>query len=136
MDDERKLMKDKDFLNKIIGQNIMRERLIRNMSREELAEIIGLSVAHLGLIEIGKRGLVAHTFYKLWCTFDIPIEYFFRISPTNHLEEFFAGGKILADNRKKIMSLLTNLSEFELHFFVDSIKAFNSMKINIEKKSK
>ena len=134
--DERGLMQNKDFLDKIIGGNIAKERILRNMSREELAELMDINVAHLGLIERGKRGVVAHTFYTLWCIFDTPLEGLFNISSETNLEEHFAGGKQLADNRKKIMSLLTYLSEEKIELVVDIIKAINRMESKSKKNAK
>jgi len=131
--DERNPIENKESLDIIIGNNIIKERTLRNMSREDLADIMDLTVAHLGLIERGKRGVVAHTFYKLGRTFGVPLETFFEISSEINLEEHFVGDKQLGDNRKKIMSMLTNLSEAEIEFTVDFLKGLHKMKKNDNK---
>jgi len=126
-------MDGKESIDKVIGKNIAKERIARNMSREDLADIMDLTVAHLGLIERGKRGVVAHTFYKLGRVFGVPLETFFEISSETNFEEHFVGDKQLEDNRKKIMSMLTSLSEAEIEFVVDILKALHKMKTKTAK---
>ncbi|MCD8157346.1 MAG: helix-turn-helix transcriptional regulator [Clostridiales bacterium] len=42
--------------NRLIGMNIRYERQLRNLTIEELSEIIGIAPGFLGLIERGQRG--------------------------------------------------------------------------------
>lgn len=50
---------------KILGDNIKRLRKARNLKQEELAELIGLEIKSLSLIETGKGFVSAKTLEKL-----------------------------------------------------------------------
>jgi len=56
---------DKIRLDKIVGGNIRIERTDRKLTRDELAELIDLTVSHLGLIERGERGATPVVLNKL-----------------------------------------------------------------------
>lgn len=53
---KERMRTDKVAVHKIVGENIRRERMFRKVSREELADLIDLTVSHVGLIERGERG--------------------------------------------------------------------------------
>ena len=121
--DRKKVKKAKDALDKIIGQNIRAEREVRNLSRDELAEILDLTTSHMGLIERGERGATGVTLMKLSRALDKPIDDFFYESPSNilSLREGLDEDRQLAD-RKKAASLITYLTENELEFVINVIK--------------
>lgn len=50
---------------KILGENIKRLRKARNLKQDELAELIGLEIKSLSLIETGKGFVSAKTLDKL-----------------------------------------------------------------------
>lgn len=62
---------------KTLGANIRAKRLQRNMSRKELAKLLGISVSFLGYIEKGMRGVTAENLYKLSHVFEDSIDSFF-----------------------------------------------------------
>jgi len=71
----RELSKEmKRDLNAIVGYNIRLEREVRNLTREELAEITDLTTSHLGLIERGHRGATVVTLTKMSKVFQKPID--------------------------------------------------------------
>ena len=62
---------------KTIGSNVRAKRLQRNMSRKDLAKLLGISVSFLGYIEKGLRGVTAENLYKLSHIFEDSIDSFF-----------------------------------------------------------
>jgi len=65
-------------LDKVIGTNIKSERRLREVSREELAEILGLTISHIGLIERGERGATNVVLEKFAKSFNISIDSLFQ----------------------------------------------------------
>lgn len=121
--DREKVKKAKVVLDRIIGNNIRSEREVRNLTRDELAEILDLTTSHMGLIERGERGATGITLIKLSKALEKPIDDFFYDStglPIYMMEG--AGGDDTEANRKKIASLITYLSNDELCFIVNIIK--------------
>ena len=68
----------KDRIDAIIGNNIRLEREARWLTREELAEMIGITQSSLGLIERGERGATAVNLSKLSVVLDIPVDRLFN----------------------------------------------------------
>lgn len=123
---ERGRMKnDKAKLDRIVGTNIHNQRKARRISRDELAEMLDLTVSHLGLIERGERGATPVVLNKLSRTFDMPVDSFFTVKSEKGLE---AGEKKLHDQepgayRLKVESLIRNLTETELEALAHNITA-------------
>jgi len=120
--DREKVKKAKDVLDRIIGQNIRVEREVRNLSRDELAEILDLTTSHMGLIERGERGATGVTLMKLSRALDKPIDNFFYESKDSAFMSEDSDIDNLEVNRKKISSLVAYLTEKELNFIIDMIK--------------
>jgi transcriptional regulator with XRE-family HTH domain len=116
--------KNKDRLDRTIGKNIRSEREMRKMSREELAEILDLTVSHMGLIERGERGATAVTLEKLAHVFTISVDNLFAEpdKASLSLREERNTSSTLSSNRKKIQSLITRLNEQETDFVIHIIK--------------
>lgn len=114
--------KNKDRLDRTIGQNIRTERELRKMSREELAEILDLTVSHMGLIERGERGATAVTLEKLSRVFEVTIDDLFAEPERKRLVLNEERDGNVASNRRKIASLLTRLDEKETDFLIHIIK--------------
>jgi transcriptional regulator with XRE-family HTH domain len=112
----------KENLRQIIGENIRAERLARDLSIEELANLLGLTTGFVGLIERGRRGATAFTLYKLSEIFKQPIDSIFRIQQNDEKESDFKELK-----RVKITSLISTFSEPELDFLISMIKNLNDL---------
>jgi len=112
----------KKNIDKIIGENIRRERKSRGMSRDELSEIMDITTAHLGLIERGLRGAVTSNLYKLSKIFDIPIGAFFESSTTSVRGDYENDNAKLIEKRAKVTSLITRLSDKEIRILIQFIK--------------
>jgi len=129
---ERGRMKqDKLRLDRVIGANIKRERAARKMTRDELAEILDLTVSHLGLIERGERGATSVVLEKLTNIFDISIDHFF----TEHSKMLLASEKSkskkeIGPYRLKVNALIASLKEPELEALTHSITALLLLRNN------
>jgi transcriptional regulator with XRE-family HTH domain len=116
----------KEQLRIRMGENIRNERVSRNMSIDDLAEMLELTPGFVGLIERGKRGATPHTLFKLSDILGIPIDpLFFRAEGgLSFGEEAINATKVM---RGKITSLISNLTEKELQFVIDMVKGVKEM---------
>jgi len=111
----------KTRLDKIIGTNIRNERIIRNMTRDELAEVIDLTVSHLGLIERGERGATPVTLEKIVRAFGITVDKLFK-EPSSKISAREQRDKQTDTFFKKVSALITHLSELELELVSHTIR--------------
>jgi len=106
----------KSRIDKIVGTNIKKERMLRRMSRDELASIIDLTASHLGLIERGERGATPLTMEKVVEAFGISVDSLFS-DPAYSNESTINQCENAGDTYfKKVSALATNLAEPELEF--------------------
>jgi transcriptional regulator with XRE-family HTH domain len=128
--DRALVLRNKDRLDRIIGGNIRFERETRRISREELAEILDLTVSHMGLIERGERGATAVNLEKLSGIFGVRIDSLFTERQPTYLElrEMDEVNDANEASRKKITSLLTRLEGKELESVIGTVKGLISMK--------
>jgi len=119
------LRQEKINLDEIIGINIRIERQNRDFTRDELAEMLDLTVSHMGLIERGERGATAVTLAKLSRVLSLPIDKFFTPQSIPALQEERVDAK--TNLRKKINSLILNLDEDKLALVVHIIQGLNKM---------
>jgi len=117
----------KERLNTLIGQNMRKERKARDMSIEELANVMDLSTSFIGLMERGQRGVTTHNVYKLSEIFGVSVENFFETtSPKHAVMADVASG--LKQKRNKLATLTHNLSETEIDFVISTIKNLRSIR--------
>lgn len=121
-----RMRNDKQKLDKIVGANIRNLRVWRKMSRDELAELIDLTVSHLGLIERGERGATSVVLNKLVKAFGITIDDLFREGSKSVSAREAGSSEDMY--RKKVESLLTTLSEPELVFISEVIKSVSKIR--------
>lgn len=65
---------DSEFIRKQVGKNIRKERRKLDLSMEQLAEMLDISSAFLGLIERGERGTSIKNLILLSKIFEIPLD--------------------------------------------------------------
>jgi len=113
---------EKDHLDKTIGKNIRLARYARDMTRDELAQMMGLTVSHMGLMERGERGATAVSLSKLSRIFDMPVDKFFV--ELNKEDALVREGQEpdAQANRMKIKSFITTLSARDLKLVISLIK--------------
>jgi len=124
--DRGRTRESKVRLDKVVGANIRREREVRKLSRDELAEVVDLTTSHLGLIERGERGATPVTLEKLVKAFGVTIDSLF----TAPRKMFSARER--RDNKgsyySKVCTLLSHLTEPELEMLTYTIKGITSMR--------
>jgi transcriptional regulator with XRE-family HTH domain len=131
--DRALVRRNKDRLDRTIGGNIRFERETRRISREELAEILDLTVSHMGLIERGERGATAVNLEKLSGIFGVTIDSLFseRDSGYREVRESDDPTEATEAARKKVNSLLTRLDTGELDIVVGLVKGLLARKTKI-----
>ncbi len=77
---------DQNTLNKIIGNNIKKYRLLYSktkskMTQENLAELLNVSVSLISSLESNKtnKGISITNLYKISVILDVPIHKFFEV---------------------------------------------------------
>ncbi|MDR1065832.1 MAG: helix-turn-helix domain-containing protein [Clostridiales bacterium] len=117
----------KEELRNIIGENIRTERNSRDLSLDELAELLQLTPGFVGLIERGKRGATAHTLYKLSEALEMPMEQFFQGGFSQSAAIKVSEENPLVVKRNKINTVIQSLNESELDFVLSVIKSLRLM---------
>ena len=114
---------------KDIGANIRYERTIRNMSIDELAEMLHLSTAFIGLIERGQRGAKLSNLIRMTEIFGITINDLIYGRRSNELEiKEENEGASLATKKSTISTLLYDLDGDELDFVISNIRSLRILK--------
>jgi transcriptional regulator with XRE-family HTH domain len=121
---------EKMNLDEVIGRNIRNERQSRDVSREELAEMLELTTSHMGLIERGERGATAVTLSKLAKVLQMPVDNFFIMPPALALREDRNNGRNAA--HKKIASLTVNMTDAELAFIIHVIQGMLKIAVTVK----
>ena len=110
----------KEDLSTVIGRNIRSERTARNMSIEQLAEILGLSPSAVGLMERGGRGTTALSMLKISEIFDLPVDHFFQEKNSPSLAKIGKQGEAQA--------LMSGFSDEELGFVITMVKELRKIR--------
>ncbi len=116
-------------LKKQIGANIRYERISRNISIEELAEMLELSSAFVGLIERGQRGASVKNLIKISEIFSVSIDSLINTNRSSYsnLSENKENQNIKV-KQETIDSLLYNLDKSELDFIISVIRNLKQLK--------
>jgi len=115
----------KERLRILMGENIRNERMARNLSIDELAEILELTPGFVGLVERGQRGATPSTLLKLSEVYGMSIDSMFIMDDEKSLKE--SNRTPTQIKRKKISSLIVGLSEAELDFVIQTIKSLRML---------
>lgn len=68
---------EKDF-KYIIGRNIKAERLRKDITQEQFAELINMSLSYVSKVEQGLTSPTAMALFKMSIVLNVPMEEFFR----------------------------------------------------------
>ena len=68
---------EKDF-KYIIGRNIKAERLRKDITQEQFAELINMSLSYVSKVEQGLTSPTAMALFKMSIVLNIPMEEFFK----------------------------------------------------------
>jgi len=116
---------------KNIGANIRYERTIRNMSIDELAEMLHLSTAFIGLIERGQRGAKLSNLIKISEIFGITVNDLIYNTHNEPMEVREDNDAVLKEAKKTtIKSLLYDLDANELDFVISAIRSLRTLKVS------
>ena len=118
---------EKTDLDVIVGCNIINERKLRDITRDELAMMMGLTTSHMGLIERGERGVTAINFSKLSQVLGIPVDRFFAGPKTSKIENNESLDTAMSTSYKKLQSMATCLTTEQLNLVVHIIKGIIAM---------
>ena len=104
----------KEQIRKIIGKNIRRERLLRDISIEAFATMMGLTPGFIGLIERGQRGTTSSCIYQISKLFDISTDVLFENHEydENELPEIYKEKAL----HEKISNLTLDFNQKELAY--------------------
>lgn len=111
-----------------IGIRIRMQRETLNLSREKLAEIIGLSSFYIGQIERGDRSMSLETLIKVSKTLKISTDYILQ-GHTLYMENIYAN-EAIEDNYKEdidqeikdLLDLFSGLSKSKIQLIKDISK--------------
>lgn len=124
-----RMREDKLKLDKVVGDNIRRERRVRNISREELADLISLTVSHLGLIERAERGATPVVLKKLCEVLGLTVDYLMNVQGrVMNREETSDSNE--SPMRKRVEILASQLEDPELEVVAVTVKGILKLRNN------
>ncbi len=108
--------------NKIIGSNIRYERQKRDLTIDELSEILNIAPGFLGLIERGQRGTSIKNLCKIANFFSITLDTLITspLYETNDVKEETS----LDKKKTTLYTYITSMEENEIDFFISTFKGF------------
>lgn len=118
---------------KIIGSNIRFERKRRNLTIEELSEILNIAPGFLGLIERGQRGTSIKNLCRIANFFNITLDQLITM-PINPDLTLVKEEAEISQKRTTILTYINSMDEHEMDFFINTLKGFkkySSIKNNI-----
>jgi transcriptional regulator with XRE-family HTH domain len=115
-----------DLDNKAIGQRIREERGKLGLSREEFAEVIGLSDYYVGQLERGERQMSLPVLVKVVNCLHVPLDYLIFGKASDSFYYFHEADNVYdtcgSDKDKELDSLLNKCSPKELELVKKLIK--------------
>lgn len=108
--------------NKIIGSNVRFERQKRNLTIDELSEILDIAPGFLGLIERGQRGTSVKNLCKIADFFSISLDTLITC-PLND-QTIVKEESSIEKKRTTISTYLSSMEEPALDFFISIMKGF------------
>ncbi len=108
--------------NKIIGSNIRFERQKRDLTIDELSEILNIAPGFLGLIERGQRGTSIKNLCKIAKFFSITLDTLITcpLGDTDAVQEETE----LEQKRRTALTYLSSLDVNEIDYFISNMKGF------------
>lgn len=108
--------------NKIIGSNVRFERQKRNLTIDELSEILNIAPGFLGLIERGQRGTSIKNLCRIANFFSITLDQLITCPSDERIvvkEE-----PSIDKKRTTILTYVNSMDEQELDFVIGTMKNF------------
>lgn len=116
------------YNKKTIGKNIRKERISRNISIDELAEMLCLSPAFVGLIERGQRGAKIDNLIKISEIFNTDINNI--IYGSNNFSHIVSEDKEKPREVKvkTLITLMYDLDEKEIDFIISIVRNLKKLR--------
>lgn len=108
--------------NKIIGSNIRFERQKRDLTIDELSEILNIAPGFLGLIERGQRGTSIKNLCRIAGVFNMTLDTLITC-PLNEASVVKEESE-LEEKRRTAMTYLTSMNSNEIDYFISNMKNF------------
>ena len=105
----------------LVGRNIRTLRINRGLEIEDLAEILDVTVGHMGLMERGERGVSSYFIAKLAETFNVSTDVFYSETDTML---FKPNNEALLD---KLNIIAKGLTEDKLELVIDIAKGIDKL---------
>ena len=129
----------KTFKKENLGRTVKKYRLLHDLSVEDLAKLLDLSTAFVGLIERGHRGVNLKNLVKLSEIFNVDINELlydedsgYPFSKKSGLTGFAEPGISLQEDKERKMktlkALCTGLGGDEIEFLIENIKSLKKLK--------
>lgn len=106
----------KKNMNLEIGERVRLVRVSRGLSREELAELLGISALFVGYIECGQRGMSIATLQKICKALNVSADYILL-------------GNTKTESDKEV--LISAVEELESQFVPLALEQINNLKRTI-----
>lgn len=110
-------------IKQTIGENIRYIRQQRNMSLEDLAEIINVTPGFLGLVERGQRGTDISKLADIAKSFDVTLDYLTTNSNKQNLSLNEKEFDPIESKKSTIYTLIYDMTEKELDFIISTIRS-------------
>ena len=112
----------KQQIRKTIGKNIRHQRLSRNISVEEFADMMGVSTGFIGLMERGLRGTTSSGIHKISKALGISIDALFE-------DREFDENELLEINKEKV--LREKISSLIFDFSLEELACTSNMLLSL-----
>lgn len=115
-------------IKKIIGENIRYERQQRNMSLEDLAEILGITPGFLGLVERGHRGTDISKLAQIAKVFGLSIDALTVPRKKQDMKVKEPAFDPVESKKSTVYSMIYDLDAAELEFVISVVRALKQIR--------
>ena len=109
---------DKSQFNALIGRNVRKQRIAAGYKLEEVSDILGLSVAAVGMMERGDRGMTSYNLFKVASIFGVSPGVFYEDDSVAQKDSSSQIDKRRKTNLTKLAAFTGTLSDDELEYVV------------------
>ncbi|MDR1689962.1 MAG: helix-turn-helix domain-containing protein [Clostridiales bacterium] len=115
-------------IKKTIGENIRFERQQRNMSLEDLAEILGITPGFLGLVERGHRGTDISKLAQIAKVFGVTIDHLTLVRKKNEAKKVKEANDPVENKKSTVYSMVFDLDIKELEFIIQVVRSLKQLR--------
>ncbi|WP_432662527.1 helix-turn-helix transcriptional regulator [Wukongibacter baidiensis] len=125
-----------EYSQQVLGDHIRNQRQKRNITIEQLAELVDISPSFLGLVERGQRGLSIDKLCKVADVFNLSVDSL--LFPTSDIQCPCSLIKCMDPDSdrsiyfEQILTLTSNFSQDNFEFLIEFIKLMNTNLLTIK----